>query len=120
MVGSTFIKRFIHRKTLFKIYLDLEMVFYELDFGKLNTNFVFEEADFYNNQFEGVPTFLKLEKSNKTTYEFIPDIDVSRLQKNQKYCIIEFKHLSSFSTKAVLTKSCLKFSRIEFKRYKHQ
>lgn len=117
MVGSTFAKRFIHRKTLFKIYLDLEMVFYELDFGMLNTNFVYDEADFYNNQVEGVPTFLKLEKSNKTSYEYIPDIDSSRLQKNQKYCIIEFKHLNSFSTKAVLTKSCLKLSRIKFKRH---
>ena len=117
MVGSTFIKRFIHRKTLFKIYFDLELVFYELDFGKLYANFVYSEADLYNNQVEGIPTFLKLEKANKTTYEFIPDIDASRFQKNQKYCIIEFKHLSSFSTKAVLTKSCLKLNRIKFKRH---
>ncbi|NQX84670.1 MAG: hypothetical protein HRT67_01900 [Flavobacteriaceae bacterium] len=103
---------------MLKIYLDLELEFYELDFERLNTNFVYNEADFYNNQVEGIPTYLQLEKSNKKTYEYFPDMDLTRLQKNQKYSIIQFKHLRSFTTKAVLTKSSLRLSSIKFKRYK--
>lgn len=111
MIDNWFIKLLISRKILFKIYLDLE-----LEFDKLNTNFVYDEVDFYNNKIEGIPTFLKLEKSNKKSYENIPHIDYSRLQKNQKYCIIEFKHLKSYSTKAVLTKSSLILRSIRFKK----
>lgn len=118
MVINRFTKWITRRKTLLKIYLDLELEFYELDFENLNTNFVYDETDFYNKAVKGIPTYLRLEKSNKKTYEYFPDIDLSRLQKNQKYAIIEFKHLRSFSTKAVLTKSSLKLSSITFKRHK--
>ena len=118
MVTNRFAKWFTRRKTLLKIYLDLELEFYELDFGNLNTNFVYDETDFYNNTIKGIPTYLQLEKSNKKAYEYFPDMDLTRLHKNQKYGIIEFKHLRSFSTKAVLTKSSLRLSSIKFKRYK--
>ena len=114
-----FFDRLLHKNKLLKIYLDLELEFYELDFGNLNINFVFNETDFYNKVVKGIPTYLQLEKSNKKTFEHFPDRDLTRLQKNQKYGIIEFKHLRSFSTKAVLTKSSLKLSSIKFKRNKN-
>lgn len=110
--------RLLHKNKLLKVYLDLELEFYELDFRNLNINFVYDETDFYNKAVKGIPTYLQLEKSNKKNYEYFPNIDVTRLQKNQKYGIIEFKHLWSFSTKAVLTKSSLRLNSITFKRYK--
>lgn len=113
-----FIDRLLHKNKLLKIHLDLELQFCELDFGSLNTYFVYAETDFYNTAIKGIPTYLQLEKSNKKAYEYFPDMDLTRLQKNQKYCIIEFKYLRSFSTKAVLIKSSLKLSSIKFKRHK--
>lgn len=113
-----FFYRLLHKNKLLKIYLDLELEFYELDFGDLKTNFVYDETDFYNNAVKGIPTYLQLEKPNKKTFEYFPDGDLTRLQKNQKYGIIEFRHLRSFSTKAVLTKSSLRLSSIKFKRHK--
>ena len=43
---------------LLKIYLDLDMIFYDISFDNLNANFVY---DFYNNEVKGIPTFLKLQ-----------------------------------------------------------
>jgi hypothetical protein len=46
---------------LLKIYLDLDMIFYDISFDNLNANFVFDEDDFFNNEVKGIPTFLKLQ-----------------------------------------------------------
>ena len=60
-----FIDRLLHNNKLLKVYLDLELEFYELDFVNLNINFVYNETDFYNKAVKGIPAYLQLEKSSK-------------------------------------------------------
>jgi len=102
---SNNIKRFriyILSKKLFKIYLDLEFAFYNIDYTQILTNIVYDEKKLYDNKIKGIPTYFKLEKS-LNNYEYLPEINYSLLAQGQKYAILTYQFTSMFSTRAVTT-----------------
>lgn len=102
---SNNIKRFriyILSKKLFKIYLDLEFAFYNIDYSQILTNIVYDEKELYDNKINGIPTYFKLEKS-LNNYEYLPEINYSLLAQGQKYAILTYQFTSMFSTRAVTT-----------------
>ena len=91
----------------------MDLVFYDINFDDLNANFVYNEADFYDDKIEGIPTFLKLQKATKKNYEYLPAIDLPKLVTNQTYYIFTYKYLRTYSTKSVATVSSLYLSEIK-------
>jgi hypothetical protein len=118
-----YINNFIARKYLafklkkanrsqLKIYLDMDMVFYDFSFNNLNANFVYNEDDFYNSKIKGIPAFIKLQKSAKKSFEYFPNIDLSRLKNKQKYYVFSYGYLRTYATKSVATVNSLHLSSI--------
>ena len=108
----------IAKDNLFKIYLDFDIVFYNLSFDALKeVNTVYEEQELYDQSIAGVTTFLKLQKPNKKEYEFYPAINYNLLKSNQKYAVVTYSFSGAFSTRAVATVQNLKFDKVEI--FKH-
>ncbi len=106
------------KNNLFKIYLDYDIVFYNLSFDTLKeVNAVYEEQELYDQSIAGITTFLKLQKPNKKEYEYYPDIDYSLLKTNQKYAVITYSFSGAFSTRAVATVQNLTLYKVEV--FKH-
>lgn len=106
------------KNNLFKIYLDYDIVFYNLSFDTLKeVNTVYEEQELYDQSIAGITTFLKLQKPNKKEYEYYPDIDYSLLKTNQKYAVITYSFSGAFSTRAVATVQNLTLDKVEM--FKH-
>lgn len=106
------------KKNLFKIYLDCDFVFYNVSFDDLQAvNTIYDEDKLYDENVAGITTFLKFQKPNQKEYEFYPDIDYSKLKKNQKYAVLSYKFSGAFSTRAVATVQNLKFDKVEI--FKH-
>ena len=103
---------------LFKIYLDYDIVFYNLSFDALKeVNTVYEERDLYDQSIAGVTTFLKLQRPNKKEYEYYPAINYNFLKSNQKYAVVTYSFSGAFSTRAVATVQNLTFYKVEI--FKH-
>lgn len=100
-------------RNLLKIHLDMDIVFYDINFDNLNANFVYNETDLYDEKIKGIPTFLKLQKATKKSYEYIPNIYLSKLVRNQPYYIFTYKYLRTYTTKSVATVSSLYLSEIK-------
>lgn len=116
---SNTIKRFriyILSKKLFKVYLDLEFAFYNIDYSQILTNIVYDEKELYDNKINGIPTYFKLEKS-LNIYEYLPEINYSLLAQGQKYAILTYQFTSMFSTRAVTTVQNQKLVNIEIITY---
>ncbi len=108
----------IAKDNLFKIYLDFDIVFYNLSFDALKeVNTVYEEQELYDQSIAGISTFLKLQKPNKKEYEFYPAINYNLLKSNQKYAVVTYSFSGAFSTRAVATVQNLKFDKVEI--FKH-
>ncbi|RKS12841.1 hypothetical protein [Flavobacterium sp. 120] len=106
------------KDNLFKIYLDFDIVFYNLSFDALKeVNTVYEERDLYDQSIAGVSTFLKLQKPNKKQYEYYPAINYERLNINQEYAIITYFFSGAFSTRTIATVQNLTFDKIEMFKY---
>ena len=106
------------KDNLFKIYLDFDIVFYNLSFDALKeVNTVYEEQELYDQSIAGISTFLKLQKPNKKEYEFYPAINYNLLKSNQKYAVVTYSFSGAFSTRAVATVQNLKFDKVEI--FKH-
>lgn len=106
------------KNNLFKIYLDYDIVFYNLSFDTLKeVNTVYEEQELYDQSIAGITSFLKLQKPNKKEYEYYPDIDYSLLKTNQKYAVITYSFSGAFSTRAVATVQNLTLDKVEL--FKH-
>ncbi len=106
------------KDNLFKIYLDFDIVFYNLSFDALKeVNTVYEEQELYDQSIAGISTFLKLQKPNKKEYEFYPAINYNLLKSNQKYAVVTYSFSGAFSTRVVATVQNLKFDKVEI--FKH-
>ncbi|MFV8378830.1 hypothetical protein [Flavobacterium sp. LB3R33] len=106
------------KDNLFKIYLDFDIVFYNLSFDALKeVNTVYEEQELYDQSIAGISTFLKLQKPNKKEYEFYPAINYNLLKSNQKYAVVTYSFSRAFSTRAVATVQSLTFDKVEI--FKH-
>lgn len=106
------------KDNLFKIYLDFDIVFYNLSFDALKeVNTVYEEQELYDQSIAGISTFLKLQKPNKKEYEFYPAINYNLLKSNQKYAVVTYSSSGAFSTRAVATIQNLKLDKVEV--FKH-
>jgi hypothetical protein len=106
------------KENLFKIYLDLDIQFYSVDFDELQeVNYVYKEKELYDQSIAGITTFLKFQKPNKIDYEFYPDIYYSQLKKNQQYAVITYSFTGAYSTKAVALVQRLRLDTIEM--FKH-
>lgn len=102
------------KNNLFKIYLDYDIVFYNLSFDSLKeVNTVYEEQELYDQSIAGITSFLKLQKPNKKEYEYYPDIDYNLLKINQKYAVITYSFSGAFSTRAVAIVQNLTFDKVE-------
>lgn len=107
-----------NKDNLFKIFLDYDIVFYNLSFDTLKEiNTVYEEQELYNQNIAGITSYLKLQKPNKKEYEYYPDIDYNLLKNNQKYAVITYSFSGAFSTRAVTTVQNLTFDQVEI--FKH-
>ena len=89
-------------KKRFKVYLDLDMICYSINYDQLNANLVYKEFEFYDNTIEGIPAYLKLQISGTNEYFYYPDIDTSKFNNNEEYAILTYKVCGAFSTKTVL------------------
>ncbi len=106
------------KDNLFKIYLDYDMVFYNLSFDDLKeVNTVYEEQELYDQSIAGITTFLNLQKPNREQYDYYPNIAFNLLKNNQKYAIITYSFSGAFSTRAVATVQNLKLDKVEV--FKH-
>lgn len=107
------------KKNLFKIYLDCDFVFYNVSFDELQAvNTIYDEDKLYDENVAGITTFLKFQKPNQKEYEFYPDIDYSKLKKNQKYAIITYKYKGMLSTKSVSTIQSMSMESIKIFEHK--
>ena len=82
-ISNTF-KRFriyILSRKLFKVYLDLEFAFYNIDYSQILTNIVYDEKELYDNKIKGTPTYFKLEKS-LNNYEYLTNRFEDLLRQN--------------------------------------
>lgn len=89
-------------KKLYKVYLDLDFVFYSINYGELSINFVYDEKELYDVSIEGIPAYFKVEKLFNE-YEYLPEIRYSALAEGQEYAILTYKCTDVFSTKSVAT-----------------
>lgn len=106
------------KDNLFKIYLDYDMVLYNLSFDSLKeVNTVYEEQELYDQGIAGITSFLKLQKPNKKDYDYYPAINYNLLKTNQKYAVVTYSFSGAFSTRAVGTVQNLKFDKVEI--FKH-
>lgn len=106
------------KDNLFKIYLDFDIVFYNLSFDALKeVNTVYEEPDLYDQSIAGLTTFLKLQKPNKKEYEYYPAINYNFLKSNQKYAVVTYSFSGAFSTRTIATVQNLTFDKIEMFKY---
>jgi hypothetical protein len=106
------------KNNLFKIYLDYDMVLYNLSFDTLKeVNTVYEEQELYDQSIAGITTFLKLQKPNKNDYEYYPAINYNLLNSNQKYAVVTYSFSGAFSTRAVATVQNLTLDKIEMFKY---
>ena len=102
------------KDNLFKIYLDYDIVFYNLSFDALKeVNTVYEEQELYDQSIAGISTFLKLQKPNKKEYEYYPAINYTLLKSNQEYAVVTYSFSGAFSTTAVATVQSLTFDKVE-------
>lgn len=106
------------KNNLFKIYLDYDMVFYNLSFDTLKeVNTVYDEQELYDQGIAGITTFLKLQKPNKKEYEYYPAINYNLLKSNQKYAVVTYSFSGAFSTRAVAMVQNLTFDKVEVFKY---
>lgn len=117
-VNKFILNRFL--KNRYKVYLDLDMIFYDINFKQLNVNFVYDESEFFNNNIKITPAFLKLQIPKSENYIYFPDLSVSKLKNNQKYAILTYKFTQSFSTKFVAGVSSYKLESIKIKTNYHR
>lgn len=118
LVTTHELKSNIAKDNLFKIYIDYDIVFYNLSFDALKeVNTVYEEQELYDQSIAGVSTFLKLQKPNKNDYEYYPAINYNLLNSNQKYAVVTYSFSGAFSTSAVATVQNLAFDKVEI--FKH-
>lgn len=116
-------RKFDFKNAIYKIYADLEFGLYSIDLSKFNKNFVIDEDEMYNQNFDGIPTILGVLDEEETGIRFISKFDTSRLSLNSIYCQFTFKYNSSFSTKSFSTIEDLKLSEISIyriDRYEHK
>ena len=117
------VNTFILNKSLkkrYKVYLDLDMVFYDINFKQLNVNFVYDESEFFNNTIEGIPAFLKLQIPKSENFIYFHDLSVSKLRENEKYAILTYNYTRSYSTKFVAGVSSYKLESIKIKTNYHR
>jgi hypothetical protein len=107
------LNRYPFETNIYKIYLDLDMVFYSINYDSFIRHFVYKEEDFHNRDIKGIPCFLKLPISNSKEYLFYPKIDVSKFFHSEQYAILTYKNESFYSTKAVLTVENQTLNKIE-------
>lgn len=106
------------KDNLFKIYLDYDIVFYNLRFDALkDVTTVYEEQELYDQSIAGITTFLRLQKPNKNDFEYYPAINYNLLNSNQKYAVVTYSFLGAFSTRAVATVQNLAFDKVDM--FKH-
>jgi hypothetical protein len=104
----------LFKDTLYKIYLDLDLTFYLVNFDKLPDVIVYEEDDLYNPAIAGIPAFLNFQIPGKEDYNSLIDIDISRLKPGDIYALIKFDHDRFLKTKFVTNLQALTMDRIEF------
>lgn len=101
---------------LFKIYLDPEMVFYNISLDEIPNYVICNEAELYDKSVNGIPAFFKLEKS-LNNFEYLPSMNYLRFEYLQEYAILKYKLTEFFQTKTVLTVFCQKLVDVEFKTH---
>jgi hypothetical protein len=105
-------------KKRYKVYLDHDMVFYDINYKQLNANLVYNEAEFYDYKKEGLPAFLRLQILDSEDYIYFPNFNASRLEDDEEYAVLTYKFHQTLSTKSISTVWCLELSDIEVMKKK--
>ena len=100
-------------KKKYKVYLDLDMVFYSIDYDMLNANFVYKETEFYDKSIEGIPAYLKIPIGDTNEHFYYPDVDTTKFNKGDEYAILTYKVSGAFSTKTVALVLSMELDRIK-------
>lgn len=108
--------------TIYKLILDLDLQFYDINLNSFLRVYADNEAEYYNNKIIGIPTVLKIELANNNGYIEFPDLKYSKLSNNSYFAVITFKRTSkTYSTKMVANIQVIELESIEiykFVRYK--
>jgi hypothetical protein len=103
--------------TVYKIYLDLDLQFYDIDLKPFLRIYAYDEDEFYTNDIS-LPTVMKIELANDNGYIEFPKLKYSKLPNNSHYAVITFKRTNKvFSTNMVSNVQSVELDSIEIYKF---
>ncbi len=94
-------KHYPFNTTIYKIYLDLDLQFYDIDLNPFLKIYAYDEDEFYISNI-GLPTVLKIELANNNGYIEFPKLKYSKLTNHSHYAVVTYSRTNTvFSTKMV-------------------
>lgn len=104
--------------TIYKLILDLDLQFYDIDLNSFLRVYADNEAEYYNNKIIGIPTVLKIELANNNGYIEFPDLKYSKLSNSSYFAVITFKRTNKiYSTKTVSNIQGVELESIEIYKF---
>ena len=112
----TILKSYYLKKKLYKIYLESDLIFYGINFNQMNTNFIMNEEELYNDTIEGIPAFLIFQNPVDKKYQYFTDFKAEKLDKKQTYALLYYDYKGTYSTKTVTMVISLRLKKIVIKK----
>lgn len=110
-------KHYPFNTTVYKIYLDLDLQFYDIDLQQFLRIYAYDEDEFYTNDI-GLPTVIKMELANNNGYLEFPKLKYSKLTNHSHYAVLTFKRTNKvFSTKMVSNIQGVELDSIEIYKF---
>jgi hypothetical protein len=101
--------------TIYKLFLDIDLQFYDIDllpFLRVNT---YNEDDFYNPNIIGIPTVIRINTDDDDIFKTFPKKVSGEISENPYYAIITFNELNKvYSTKAISNIKLTELNKISF------
>lgn len=113
---SKFFKSPCLEESVFKVYAELDLMFYHLNFGDLEINFVIEEDYLYGISYKGIPSVLMIQDKEADSHSPFIDIKKDCFMGNQSYVQLYFKYDRDFNTKLVTSVSSQWLYKIVFRK----
>lgn len=112
----TILKSYYIKNRYFKIYLEQDLVFYNVSFNDLNVNFVHNEEEFYDDKIDGIPAFLIFQNSVDNKYQYFTDFKADKLSRKRRYALLYYDYTGAYSTKSVTAVISLDLVKIVLKK----
>lgn len=111
-------KHYPFNTTIYKLIIDLDLQFYDMDLNSFLRVYADNEAEYYNSKVIGVPTVLKIELANNNGYIEFPNLEYSKLPNHSHFAVITFKRTNkTYSTKAVTNIQVVELDSIEIYKF---